>query len=65
VDVVAQMTDIEAFAAWKVHPDTNRAAFEALLSDAMSDIEFNATMRVISVIMSEKPCPTMLTELSA
>jgi hypothetical protein len=59
------MTDIEAVAAWKVHPDTNRAAFEALLSDAMSDIEFNATMKVISVIMSEASCVTDTKLLSA
>jgi hypothetical protein len=58
--------DIEALAAWKLHPDTNRAAFEALLSDAMSDIEFNATMKVISVIMSEaSSCPALPKELSA
>lgn len=46
--------DIEALAAWQLHPDTNRAAFEALFADAMSDIEFNATMKVVSVIMNEK-----------
>jgi hypothetical protein len=45
--------DIEAFAAWQLHPDTNRSAFEALLSEAMADIDYSATMTVISVIMRE------------
>jgi hypothetical protein len=45
--------DIEAFAAWSAHPDTNRAAFEALLNEAMADCEYAAQMKVISVIMNE------------
>lgn len=45
--------DIEAFAAWSAHPDTNRAAFEALLNEAMDEPEYAAQMKVISVIMRE------------
>lgn len=45
--------DIEALQSWQIHPDTNRAAFEALLDQTMADIEYGATMKVISVIMGE------------
>ena len=45
--------DIEALSAWKAHPDTNRAAFEALISECMDDIEYAATMKVVGVIMRE------------
>ena len=47
------MTEIEAFAAYVQHPDTNRAAFEALLSETMADIEYAATMKVLNVIWRE------------
>lgn len=46
--------DCEALTAWKAHPDTNRAVFDALMSEAMADVEFSATMKVLNVIMADK-----------
>lgn len=45
--------DIEALSNWQALPETNRAAFEALIDQCMDDPEYSATMKVISVIMRE------------
>jgi hypothetical protein len=47
------MTEEEAFAAYAIHPDTNRAAFDALFSETMADIEYAAMMKVQKVLWSE------------
>lgn len=47
------MTEEELFAAYVVHPDTNRSAFEALMAECMSDADTAATMKVLNVIMNE------------
>jgi hypothetical protein len=52
------MTDeIELFAAYVMHPDTNRSAFEAMLADCMADTETIAVMKVLNVVLRSNPCP--------
>ena len=46
--------DIELFAAYLVHPDTNRAAFDALLAECMADADQRAVMTVLNVVLREK-----------
>lgn len=46
--------DIEDFRRWMALPETNCAAFDSLVADAMADIEFSAAMRVVNVVMADK-----------
>lgn len=45
--------DIELLSAYMVHPDTNRAAFEALMQECMSDPDTRAVMTVLNVVLRE------------
>jgi hypothetical protein len=60
------MTDeIELFAAYVMHPDTNRSAFEAMLADCMADTETAAVMKVLNVVLRDASCVTDTRLLSA
>lgn len=45
--------DIEALQRWMAHPDTNRAAFDALMAECMADAEQRAVMTVLNVVLRE------------
>lgn len=45
--------EIELLSRYMEHPDTNRAAFEALLQDCMSDPDTRAVMTVLNVVLRE------------
>ena len=47
--------DIEDFRHWMALPETNRAAFEALMADCMADSDQMAVMTVLNVVLREKP----------
>lgn len=46
--------DIEDFRRWMELPETNRAAFDALMFDCMSDPDQRAVMTVLNVVLREK-----------
>lgn len=45
--------DIELMQRYLAHPDTNRSAFEALLSECMADSDQRAVMTVLNVVLRE------------
>lgn len=45
--------DIEDFRAYMALPETNRAAFEALLEECMADADTRAVMTVLNVVLRE------------
>lgn len=47
------LEDIEALQRWMAHPDTNRAAFEALLAECMADADQIAVMKILNVVLRE------------
>lgn len=45
--------DIEDFRRYMTLPETNRAAFEALMLDCMADADQRAVMTVLNVVLQE------------
>lgn len=48
------LDDCEDLRCYMQLPETNEACFAALVTEAMADIEYGATMKVINVIMADK-----------
>ena len=48
------MTEEDLFAAYMVHPDTNKQVVAALLDDCMADADQRAVMTVLNVVLREK-----------
>lgn len=45
--------DIDDLRKWMTLPETNRAAFEALMLDCMADADQRAVMTVLNVVLQE------------